>query len=361
MNVQLYDPRSSSSSTTFNNDLSKVNAQLSSQLSSPISIQPNTETATTETDQLINSSTLEKQREKRNFYLFSSDQRIKETSVKRYAETLSALSQLKSSDDFLKLINNNSQYYKQADNQLGAALSSILADGKIVHNGQVVNLTNLESLLKNDKDHTLSALIAKKANDLVSSNTLQQKLLSAEENYDTEGIKVGAAAAGTAVLWKAKQMGTQAVIQTTGQEALKDVSFGGIRAMGAGLKSMGARLKSMGAGVGKFLVNIGGQKLFGQGLAKIAQTGLMRGVLPLAALAVGLPLSAAVPMVAGAGFLGFVAWQVGFMVVDCVLKKATGKDSTEYVKEAFSPVTDWVGDRASEVGDAAGYHFSKLI
>lgn len=350
MNVKIYDPRLRDNQIQSNTDFSALNSQLNSQLTNTTPSNPVSTASPEASVQLIDNLTLEKQRKERNFNLNSNDQRIKEMSIKKYAETLSSLSQLKSSSDFSGLINNNSAYYKVADNQLGAALSSVLADGKVVYNGRAVNLDNVESLLKNDKDNSLNLLISKEAEKLLSSSQVQQKLIATEENYDTRPAQIGGGVVATGVLYKAGKMGASKLAK---QGISSSARFYGSRAAGAGLKAMGTAVTNK---VGGAALKVAGQKIVGEGLKKAIQTGFMKGALPLAGVALGLG-----PIGLGAGLVGFLAWQVGFMAADYLLEKTTGKDSTEYVREAFSPVTDWVGDRASEVGDVAGYHFSKLV
>lgn len=290
----------------------------------------------------------------KDFNINSQDDRIQQTSMKYYASQLNTIKALNESGklaEMLEQVGSNGD----TSNSWGYSLKQILDIAQIKRDGRILSPTELAEYLKEDKD--IKKSINSAITDIQGAGSFKEKLEKANEKYDTEGFKAGAVGVGAVTVGAAYRIGVPKLANKGIQESAK---FYGPRAVGAGFKAMGGKVtqkvaevstSKAGSFVTKSVASLGWQ-----GLGKIALKGLPV-VAGLATGNAGLLLGAVCPPT----ILGFAATMAVGYLVDYALKKTTGKDSSEYLQQVTSPVTDWVGDRFSEATDVAGYHLSKLV
>ena len=348
MNITIRD-RESSSFSSVNNGSVNFNFNPSQDNS----VLPDVNTSTTDQFQASPETIKAGIGKEKDFNVDSKDDRIQQTSMKYYAGQLNTIKALNDSGKLAEMLE---QVGSSGDttNSWGYSLQQILDKAQIKRDGKTLSPSQLAEYLKNDKNGKIKESINSAIADIQGTSSFKEKLEKVNEKYDTESIKVGGATVGAGTLYTAYRMGVPKLAE---KSIGKSAEFYGTRAVGAGFKAMGGKVTQQVAKIatskaGSFVT----ERVASLGLKNLAVRGLPA-ILGIATGNAGLLAGAFFPP----GLVGFAIGTAAWMVADYALKKTTGKDSSEYLQQVTSPVTDWVGDRFSEATDVAGYHLSKLV
>ena len=340
MNITIRDPEASNNS--FGNSSGNYKFGFST---------PEAESSTPASgDQFqVSAETIKASIEKeKDFNIISLDNRIEQTSMKLYNNQLNTIKALNTSGkltEMLEQVGSNDR-----NNSWGYSLEQILNQAEITRNGKILTSEELRTALQNDKDGKIKESINIAIADIQGAGSFKKKLEKANEKYDTEPIKVGGAIVGAGTLSAAYQMGAPIL---EGKLINRSANFYETRAIGAGFKAMGGKVTQQ---AGKIASTKAGKFLGGTAL----KTTFVRGLPAIAGIATG-NAGLLVGVFCPPTLIGIAVGTAAWMVADYALKKATGKNSSEYLQQVTSPVNDWVGDRFSEASDVAGYHLSKLV